>query len=490
MALAEVVFEVAAPGALGRFTKAHAEARAVVRFVALGDVARAVLTIVGPTELTAGLVRELREELRGGEFEILSITPYSVVLKAAARPDQAGWAAPASRFVEVFGRDTLVEPAIVEGGRLRIKGVAAQQMDTRRALGKLQELQRLGGWEGFRVVHVSDFDPKAFGDRAAPLIDPEQEELLRLAIVMGYYDTPRRCNLEDIAARVGLSVSPVHKKLKEVEHVLIHAHLEPDAPRPARRRRAGKPRPPAPPGIMREAVVRLAGEGFAPAAFTARHKGARVVYQPLADAPDVSSHLHVVLAGPEETREFLGLVQQDPALLDVEVLSQDADHASVKVRRRAGVAQGADGGPGLGADPIQVLVAALGRDAYAKPALCEGGVVLGRVVVLRRLSEEELAATLEDLARGAGWGGAELVSLKDVSLESALLARAKLDRLTGRQEEVLRIAHALGYYRTPRGCTLEDVAATLGISANAVHKNLTSAEQRIIQGYVGSGLAL
>lgn len=512
--LAEVAFEVTAPGSLGRFTREHPDARALVRFVSLApEGARLLVTLAGPTEWTSPVVRELRAELgQDGEFEILSITPYSVVLKASAPLDRTPWVAPVSRFIEVFGRDTLLEPALVERGRLRIRGVAAQQMDTRRALEKLQELQRLGPWEGFRVLHVSEFDPKAFGDRSAPLLDPEQEELLRLALVMGYYDTPRRCNLEDIAGRVGLSVSPVHKKLKEVEHTLIRAHLEPDAPRaPRRRRQARGVRPAPPPGLMREVVVRIARSGFGPAAFTARHDATRVVYQPLGDARDAASHLYIVLGPPEHAREFLHLVEGDPALVDFEVLSRDAEHVSLKVRRRVppaslpvSAAEDAPGAvpapppagpapgepPGLGADPLQSLVGALGRDAYAKAAVCEKGSVLGRVVVMRRLGEEELAATLQELAQAAGWQEAELVGVKDLAAESALMTRPRAEKPTDRQEEVLRIAHALGYYRTPRGCTLEDVAATLGISANAVHKNLTAAEQRIIQGYLGAALQL
>ncbi|HEV8359145.1 MAG TPA: helix-turn-helix domain-containing protein, partial [Candidatus Thermoplasmatota archaeon] len=350
---------------------------------------------------------------------------------------------------------------------------------------KLQELQRLGGWEGFRVLHVREFDPKAIGSRGQPLLDPEQEELVRLALGMGYYDTPRRCSLEDIAARVGLSVSPVHKKLKDVEHILIRAHLEPDAPRERRRRRPAKARAGSR-GLMREVTVRLVPRAFGPATFTRRHAAARVVYQPLPDEPGMTSHLHVVLAAPDAAADFERLVARDPRLLASEVLSRDAEHVTLKVRRRA--AHDEEDDAGLGADPLQRLAAVLGRDAYAKPALCEGGAVLGRLVVLRQLDEEQLEAALQELATSAGWDEAELVGVRDVGVEGELMAAPKAERMTGRQEEVLRIAHALGYYNTPRKCTLEDVAATLGISANAVHKNLTAAEQRIIQGHVAGGL--
>lgn len=483
MPLAEVVFEVAVGGSLGAFTRAHADTRALVRLIGREEGGtRVLLTLAGPTETTAELVRELRAEAGERPFEVLSITPYSVVVRALVDPALAPWAAPAARFVEVFGHDTLLEPSIVEQGKVRVRGVAAREMDTRGALEKLQELQRQGGFEGFRVVHVRDFDPKAFGDRSQALLEPEQEDLVRLALAMGYYDTPRRCSLEDIAGRVGLSVSPVHKKLKEVEHVLIRAHLEPDAPRVARRRRQGKGRALATRGLLREVTVRITPPAFGPAAFTAQHPGARVVYQPLTEEAGFVSHLHVVLAKADTADAFVKLAQSDPGVARVDVLSRDADHVSLKVRRRAGAPDG------LGEDPLQAVAAALGRDAYLKPAVVEGGVVLGRVVAMRKLGEEELAAMLQELAQAARWSEAELVGVRDVDVEGELLAMPRAAQMTARQEEVLRIANALGYYATPRGCTLEDVAATLGISANAVHKNLTAAEQRIIQNHVAGAL--
>jgi predicted DNA binding protein len=485
MALADVAFEVHAPGALGTFTREVPGGRAVLRFVDPSQPGRVLITLAGPSEATAGVLRDLRAEAGEG-FEILSVTPYSVVVRADAPDAGAPWAGPVAAFVAACGRDVLLEPALAEGGRLRVRGILPRAMDVREALATLQRVQQAGPWEGFRVVHVRDVDAKALGGPAAALLEPEQEDLLRLALGMGYYDTPRKCNLEDIAGRVGMSVSPVHKKLKEVEHALIQRHLEPDAPRPgpAKRRAPSRGRTGPAPGLMREVQVGIAGSGFAPASFTAAHPGMRVAYQALADEAGVQAHLLVALAPPAVLQRFVAHLAEDPQTLGHEVLSRDHEHATVKVRRRVGPGKG----KAAGADPLAPLLAALGRDAWAKPAVCEGGAVRARIVVLRRLDEEALAALLQDLAQAQGWGGAELLGVRDAAVEAAALAPVKAEPLTGRQEEVLRIAHALGYYRTPRGCTLEDIAATLGVSANAVHKNLTAAEQRIIHGHV-AGMA-
>jgi hypothetical protein len=143
MALAEVVFEVEAPSVLTSHTKDHADARAVVRFVQVKPQARAVVTLAGPGSSTAPWVRALREETPG-EFEVVSVTPYSVVLKVAPLGEPP-WVQPAARFLAVFGQDTLLEPMVAEQGRFRLRGMAARQMDTRQALEKLQELPRASG---------------------------------------------------------------------------------------------------------------------------------------------------------------------------------------------------------------------------------------------------------------------------------------------------------------------------------------------------------
>ncbi|MCA1813634.1 MAG: helix-turn-helix domain-containing protein, partial [Halobacteriales archaeon] len=228
---------------------------------------------------------------------------------------------------------------------------------------------------------------------------------------------------------------------------------------------------------MREVMVRFSPTDFLPARFTCHHPQARLVHQALAEEKGEQRQLLVLLAGPEDARDFLARVGEDPQLVEQEVLSRDDAHVSVRIRRRSAEP-----------DPLVQLAAALGRDAYPKPAVVEQGRVLGRVVVMRRLAEEELAGQLEELAQRHGWRDAELVGVRDVGVEGALLARPRNERMTARQEEVLRIAHALGYYRTPRGCTLESIAGTLGISANAVHKNLTAAEQRIIADHVTAAL--
>lgn len=480
MGLVEIVFEVERPDdPLVRFCSQDPKARAMLRLVELTPPAmQAIVTAVGSSEMTAPLVRELRQQAGVSSFEILSVTPYSVVMKIGAGLSgvKLPWAEIVDAVHNTFGREMILEPIMAEDGWLRIRALAVRDMDTRRALEKLQELQRSLTGTGFRVVRVTEFNPVEMSERLVPLLDPDQEELVRLALSMGYYESPRRCNLEDIARRVGLSVSPVHKKLKDVEHTLINSYLDPGSRKERRRRRHVTPLDrPENGGVFREVTLQATVPGGL-AEFTALHPNARAIFQPLQDASGKgTTSLLVAVGTPAQYHDLMKQLEAEGAGL--EVLSQDQEHVSLRVSGRW-----------AGIDAVLGLVRRFGRDAYPKPTVADSGRLLIRFVLTKRVPDAEIAKAVEEVAQESRWQSHEVVTIRDVSVETSLLGLPRPEKVTPRQDEVLRIGHALGYYRTPRDCTLEDIASTLGISTNAVHKNMTAAEQKIIYNYVASGL--
>ncbi|MFC6823627.1 helix-turn-helix domain-containing protein [Halopelagius fulvigenes] len=60
------------------------------------------------------------------------------------------------------------------------------------------------------------------------------------------------------------------------------------------------------------------------------------------------------------------------------------------------------------------------------------------------------------------------------------------DLLTDRQWEVLTEAITRGYYNTPRGCSLTDLATTLDVSPSAVSGVLHRAEEQIIKAFAAN----
>lgn len=485
MPLREILFEAAAPhDPVCEVTRSHEDVRAVCRVMDAGledGVARCSLTVLGDREVTGSLLKRMRTDPRYPELEVVNLTPYAMVLKVGERVDGDS----VNLLAEVwdrFGEDTLIDPFFIDAGRARVRALVARDLSTRQALQNLRDLQAAAPWEHFRVVRVDEFDPVEHARLLRRVLSPEQENLLRLAVDMGYYATPKGCTLEDIAERVGLTASPVHKRLKRAEQVLVTSHLDPGSvPYPEDVR--GTPpwiREMTPnPGTMMEVDLRVRWPSFPMARFTASRR-TQVVVRPFVQDPrsgEVSCLL--VVASPEGAHDGFEAEVLDPLdLAEVELLSRDGDHCTYRLRARDDVPWSRS------PVPFTRLVRRFGRDAFLHPVVVEGGDVWLSFVVARHLPAGKILERLEEAGGEVGWEGFDLVSVRNVRGDPAEHPREALRELTPRQREVLEIARALGYYRTPRSCTLEDVARTLGVSGNAVHKNLTAAERKILTSYV------
>lgn len=73
-----------------------------------------------------------------------------------------------------------------------------------------------------------DFEVDYIQQRLQPdqLLTDRQRELLQLAVSMGYYDTPRRCTLTELADEIGLAKSTCSETLHRVEEVVMKTFAE------------------------------------------------------------------------------------------------------------------------------------------------------------------------------------------------------------------------------------------------------------------------
>lgn len=62
---------------------------------------------------------------------------------------------------------------------------------------------------------VTTYDPGASGLRES--LTERQRAVLDAAVDLGYYDTPRRATIEDLAADLGLASSTVSEHLRKLE---------------------------------------------------------------------------------------------------------------------------------------------------------------------------------------------------------------------------------------------------------------------------------
>jgi predicted DNA binding protein len=214
---------------LCRFTAEHREVRIVLtllRAQARAAVERAIVTILAPPQLRK---RFLTGEFakRYGTFEVLSeddeyasVEISTAVLSYYRRHD------PIQLTIQMLGPETVFHPVIVEGGYIHISVVSPNPAGLPAFNAFTQHMRRVAPTDDFKLLHVGDYEPEMrFGARAK-ILTPRQEEVLRMALKMGYYSDPRAVTLEGLARALGISKAAVHKRLQMAENALVRNRFE------------------------------------------------------------------------------------------------------------------------------------------------------------------------------------------------------------------------------------------------------------------------
>lgn len=444
-----------------------------------------MFTFVGSRDAAQEFARDLVRERSSTEVEMLGQDVESTTFRVSAAIDtrDASQARllPVLRLFEKLGPETIVEPILFRNGRVRARLIVPRLIDNATVHAAVSEVQDISGYRELRVLRVSRLEPDRHIEVMRPLLNAEQDGLLRLAVSMGYYANPKRATLEDISARVGLSISPIHKRLKAAEETLVGVHVvggRPSAqapPQPVFARRRVRRRGALAAGTPCEIDFLVRAPQHPVSRFVRSNRGVRALMLPISEdaRSGQASWLLVALAARAQVDALAAALLAEPGVRTEEVVREDG-HTCFRVHGYA------DRGFG-----IANFTSSFAGTAALRRLVFDGDEMYGRLTVTCSEPVEDVEARLTKAVAGLGWPEPEVLSVAPTG--AGRVPSELPEPLSARQEEVLKVAHALGYYRTPRGCTLEQVATTLGVSANAIHKNLVGAEARIIAHYLTVG---
>lgn len=132
--------------------------------------------------------------------------------------------------------------------------------------------------------------------------------------------------------------------------------------------------------------------------------------------------------------------------------------------------------------PLEPVREALDDGAMLEPFLGRSGRIVARIHVPRPIEDGDVLRRLRDAAGSSDWTDWQLVHLTDFH-PGGLARDLRDERLSTKQLEVVKMGLALGFYDSPRGCTLKTLADLFGISKAAVHNRLKAAERKILASY-------
>ena len=95
-------------------------------------------------------------------------------------------------------------------------------MDLADLLASYERGVKEGRWSDFKLIRIDDYDPEqqisgAFSEN----LTPKQLEVLKTALALGFYNTPRSVTLDDLSSIFGISKAAVHNRLQAAERKVI-----------------------------------------------------------------------------------------------------------------------------------------------------------------------------------------------------------------------------------------------------------------------------
>ncbi len=229
--------------------------------------------------------------------------------------------------------------------------------------------------------------------------------------------------------------------------------------------------------VLTELSFRVSGEDNLLCTFTRMTSDALVVINPLrGDAGARIEHALYTVHAPLDTARDLVEGHFEKEYGAYEVVAEREDSLTVQVPFRL---------PRIGDrdDPLHIALEVLGDDAFFLPLVVSDGYIHCTLVS----ASSEGTRTFIDLTKRVNEHlEPEAFDLLNVGpWDPTPGHREDLD-LTDRQEDVLRLAVALGYYNRPRETTLEEIGEVLGVSKAAVHKTLSAAENKVVKDSLGA----
>jgi predicted DNA binding protein len=129
---------------------------------------------------------------------------------------------PAAFAVEYFGDAAMVQPSVVKQGYYHARLVVAGKVDLAEMLGAYEKGANGGRYDDFKLIRIDDYDPEqqvtgAFSEN----LTPKQLEVLKTALALGFYNTPRSVTLDDLSNIFGISKAAVHNRLQAAERKVV-----------------------------------------------------------------------------------------------------------------------------------------------------------------------------------------------------------------------------------------------------------------------------
>lgn len=225
MGFSEIVFKIRSDASpLCTYTQDHPDVRVIVNITswdAETKLCKSVLTLMGPDEQLAPLADLLSPLF--DKSETIARGKDMLVLRTQARLDLLKKTSnPVAFALDYLGDQAILPPALAKDGYLHARLLIADKIDLADVLANYEKGVKEGRWSDFKLIRVDDYDPEqqiagAFTEN----LTQKQLEVIKTALALGFYNTPRDITLDDLSNIFGISKAAVHNRLQAAERKVI-----------------------------------------------------------------------------------------------------------------------------------------------------------------------------------------------------------------------------------------------------------------------------
>ena len=183
-----------------------------------------LVTINGP--LGFGIIQSLdgKEKSLGDYVKGLEQSPSIVEVRVTHRTQEQLWTEVTHRLREKSIHETILEsgcmsrlPVVIEGGTQIHHILSPDQPAFRTAFDSLRKR-----FSKVQVLSVRHSPEGSFG----PSLTAKQSEAVKLATSHGYYEMPRRCDIEFLAKKLRIKRVAMQERLRRAERTIMRHFVE------------------------------------------------------------------------------------------------------------------------------------------------------------------------------------------------------------------------------------------------------------------------
>lgn len=225
MGFTEVVYKIRSDNSpLCTATQAAPEVKVIVNTTSWDQesrITKAIYTLLGPEDKIQALAAQLSPLF--DRCEVIGHTKETLALRTSARLDMLKKTANPTAFaLDYFGEDAITPPAIAKDGYIHTRVLLTKKVDLADLLASYERGVKEGRWNDFKLIRIDDYDPEQqIAGSFTENLTQKQLEVIKTALALGFYNTPRDITLDDLSNIFGISKAAVHNRLQAAERKVI-----------------------------------------------------------------------------------------------------------------------------------------------------------------------------------------------------------------------------------------------------------------------------